>query len=144
MSIRTLHDPLLLVTLEPLGLTYQKITCKLQQNFDNVQQQNNSNLKYLSNMFNQTFTFGTTIEFRRTRKKFIPTNYNRFVMSCDKVQLDELMNHNKISTNNNKVQALMNDSRLTTYVTKLASIYNKTTINTQQTNVQMLNIVNNL
>ncbi len=65
-------------------------------------------------------------------------------MSCNKVQLDELMNHNKISTNNNKVQALMNDNRLTTYVTKLASIYNKTTINIKQTNAQMLNIVNNL
>ncbi len=70
--------------------------------------------------------------------------YNRFVMSCNKVQLDESMNHNKISTNNNKVQALMNDNRPTTYVTKLVSIYNKTTINTQQTNAQMLNIVNNL
>jgi hypothetical protein len=54
------------------------------------------------------------------------------------------MNHNKISTNNNKVQALMNDNRFTTYVTKLAWIYNKTTINTQQSNAQMLNIVNNL
>ncbi len=65
-------------------------------------------------------------------------------MSCNKVQLDESMNHNKISANNNKVQALMNDNRPTTYVTKLASIYNKTTINTQQTNAQMLNIINNL
>lgn len=70
--------------------------------------------------------------------------YNRFVMSCNKVQLDESMNHNKISTNNNKVQALMNDNRPIAYVTKLVSIYNKTTINTQQTNAQMLNIVNNL
>jgi hypothetical protein len=76
------------------------MTCKLQQNFDNVQQQNNSNLKYLS----KAFTFETTIELWRTRKKFIPTNYNRFVMSCNKVQLDELMKHNKISMNNNKVK----------------------------------------
>jgi hypothetical protein len=102
------------------------MTYKLQQNFDNVQQQNNSNLNYLSNMFNKTFTFGTTTELRRTRKKLIPTNYNRFVMSCNKVQFDELMNHNKILTNNNKVQALMNDNKPTTYVTKLTSIYNKT------------------
>ncbi len=58
-------------------------------------------------------------------------NYNRFVMSCNKVQLDESMNYNKILTNNNKVQALMNDNRPTTHITKLTLITNKTTINTQ-------------
>lgn len=65
-------------------------------------------------------------------------------MSCNKVQLDESMNHNKILTNNHKVQALMNDNKPTTYVTKLTLIYNKTTINIQQTNAQMLNIINNI
>jgi len=38
----------------------------------------------------------------------------------------------------------MNNNRPTTHVTKLASISNKTTINTQQTNAQMLNILNDL